>query len=170
MGEKRHLRMSDVLSLTLGPFPWALVNGDGTLRNMNKAALARQKQVLPAETIPEPSVTITDGMSLVQKMKGNAQTFSQHADSALTHILHEGVRSHRIDVVFTTYREDSIKNANISNRNIVQIMVPCHRIQQWRKFLSSSANKANPIRFLVIVWRTRKPRDKLNDKQQLCHK
>ena len=112
--------MSDVLSLTLGPFPWALVNGDGTLRNMNKAALASQKQVLPAETIPEPSVTITDGMSLVQKMKGNTQTFSQHADSALTHILHEGVNSHRIDVVFNTYREDSIKNADISNRNIVQ--------------------------------------------------
>ena len=54
-----------------GQFPWALVNGDGTLRKVNKADLARQKQVLPAETIPGPSVTITDGMSLVQKMKGN---------------------------------------------------------------------------------------------------
>ena len=109
-------------------------------------------------------------MSLVQKMKGNDQTFSQHADSALTHILHEGVRSHRIDVFFATYREDSIKNEGISNRNIFQIMVSCHRIRQWRKFLSSSANKANLIRFLVIVWRARKPSDKLNDKQQLCHK
>ena len=108
--------MSDVLSHTVGSFPWALVNGDWTLRKMNKAALARQKQVLPAETIPELYVTITDGMtSLVQKMKDNDQTFFQHADSALTHILHEGVRSHRIDFVFATYREDSIKNAEISN-------------------------------------------------------
>ena len=162
--------MRDVLSVTLGSFSWALVNGDGTLRNMNKAALVRPKQVLPAETIPEPSVTITNGMSLVQKMKGNAQTFSQHADSALTHILHEGARSHRIDVVFATYREDLINNGGISNRDNFRIKVPCHRIQQWRKFLSSSANKANLIRFLVIVCRTRKPRDKLNDKQQLCHK
>ena len=162
--------MSDVLSLILGQFTWALVNGDGILRNINKAALARQKQILSTETTPEPSVTITDGMSLVQKMKGNDQTFSQHAGSALTHILHVGVRSHRIDVVFATYREDSIKNGGISNRNIVQIMVPCHRIQQLRKFLSSSANNANPIRFLVVVWRIRKPRDKLNHKQQLCHK
>ncbi len=88
------------------------------MRKKNKAALARQKQVLPAETIPEPSDTITDGMSLVQKMKGNDQTFSKHADSALTHILHVGVRSHRIDVVFATYREDSTKNTEISNRNI----------------------------------------------------
>ena len=87
------------------------------MRKKNKAALARQKQVLPAETIPEPSDTITDGMSLVQKMEGNDQTFYQHINSALTHILHEGVRSHIIDVVFVTYREDSIKNAKISNRN-----------------------------------------------------
>ena len=81
--------MSDVLSLTLGPLHWPLVNGDGTLRNMNKAGLGRQKQVLPAETTREPSDTIIDGMSLVQKMKGNDQTFAQHAYSALTHILHE---------------------------------------------------------------------------------
>ena len=136
------------------PFPntFALVNGDWTLRKMNKAALARQKQVLPAETVPEPSVTITDGLSLVQDMESNDQTFSQHADSALTHILHELVRRHRIDVAFATYREDSIKNADISNRNIFQNMVPCHRIQQWRNCLSSSANKANLIRFLVVEW------------------
>ena len=137
---------------------------------MNKAALARQMQVLPAEMMPEPSVTITDGMSLVKKMKGNDQTFYQQADSALTHILHEGVRSHIIDVVFATQREDSIKSANISNMNIFQNMVPCHRIQQWRKFLSSSVNKANLIRFLVVELKTRMPRDMLNDKQQLCHK
>ena len=52
-------------------------------------------------------------MSQVQKMKGNDQTFSQLADSALTHILHEGIlhegiRSHAIDVVFDVYRDESI--------------------------------------------------------------
>ena len=47
-----------------------------------------------------PLVIITHGMSLVQKMKGNYQTFCQLADSALTHILLEGVMSHRIDMVF----------------------------------------------------------------------
>ena len=40
------------------------------MRNANKAALAREleKQVLPAETIHEPSATIIDGISLDQKM------------------------------------------------------------------------------------------------------
>ena len=107
------------------------------------------------------------GMRLVQKMKGNDQTFSQ---LALTRILHEGVRSHRIDVVFDTYREDSIKNAERSNRGSTtgiqfRDMMPGHRIQQWRTFLSSSANKANLIRFLVAEWKTPKLREKLNDKQ-----
>ena len=79
-------------------------------------------------------------------MKGNDQTFSQLAESALTHILHEGVRSHRIDVDFDTYREYSIKNTERSNRGSTtgiqfQNMAPGHRIQQWRTFLSSSANK-----------------------------
>ena len=124
------------------------------MRKTNKAALASEleKQVLSAETIPEPSATIIDGMSFVQKMKGNDQTFSQLAESVLTHILHEGVMSHRIDVVFDTYREDSIKNAERSNRGTtrgtqLRNMASAHRIQQWRKFLCSSPNKANLIRF-----------------------
>ena len=172
VAESRHLRMSDVLAHPLGPMSWALANGDGTTRKTNKAALAREleKQVLPAETIPEPSATIIDGMSLVQKMKGNDQTFSQLAESVLTHILHEGVRSHRIDVVFDTYREDSIKNDERSNRGSTtgiqfRNMAPGHRVQPWRKFLSNSANKANLIRFLVAEWKTPKLREKLNDKQ-----
>ena len=54
------------------------------MRKTNKAALATElvNQVLPAETIPEPSATIIDGMSLVQKMKDNDQTFSPLADGA----------------------------------------------------------------------------------------
>ena len=69
MAESRHLRMSDVLSHPLGPLSWALANGDGTMKKTNKAALAREleKQVLPADTIPDPFATIIDGMSLVQK-------------------------------------------------------------------------------------------------------
>ena len=71
------------------------------MRKTNKAALAREleKQVLPAETITGHSATIIDGMSLVQKMKGNDQIFSQLANSALAHILHGGVsqESHNLD-------------------------------------------------------------------------
>ena len=103
-------------------------------------------------------------------MKGNDQTFAQLAESALTHILHEGVMNYRIDVVFDAYREGSMKNAEKSNRGSTtgiqfRNMAPGHRIQQWSMFLSISANKANPIRFLVAEWKTPILREKLNDKQ-----
>ena len=118
------------------------------MRKTNKAALAREleKQVLPAETIPEPSATIIDGMSLVQKMKGNDQTFSQLSESVLTHILHEGVRSHIIDVVFDTYREDSIKNARDRTGGALQE----YSSATWRQVTGSSNGEsfsaARPIR------------------------
>jgi len=43
--------------------------------------LAREleKNVSPAEEIPEPSASIVDGMSLVQQLKGNDLTFLQLA-------------------------------------------------------------------------------------------
>ena len=154
VAESRHLRKSDVLFHPLRPLPWALANGDGTMRKTNKAALAREleRQVLPAaEAIAEPSATIIDDMSLTRHSL-NVQT------------LHEGVRSHGIDVVFDTHREDSIKIIDRSNRGRttgIQLlnMAPGHRIQQRRKFLSSSANKANHITVLVAEWKTPKLRD-----------
>ena len=47
--------------------------------------------VLVAESRHLRMSDVIDGMSLVQNMKGNDQAFSKLADSALTHILHEGV-------------------------------------------------------------------------------
>ncbi len=55
------------------------------MRKTEKAELARnlEKNVSPAETIPQPSACIIDGMSLVHKLKGDGKTFAQLADSAL---------------------------------------------------------------------------------------
>ena len=149
VAESRHLRMSDVLFHLLWPLSWVLANGYGTMRKTNKVGLQREleKQALPSYTIPGHSATIIDGMCPVPKMKGNGQTFSHLADSALTDILHEGVRSHIIVVGFDVYRrEDSTKNAEISNRGSTtgiqfRNTAPYHRSQQWRSF-----SAARPIR------------------------
>ena len=86
VAENRKLQMSDVLAHPLGPLPWALASGDGSLRKTNKAALAREleRNASPAEVIPEPSATIIDGMSLVQKLKGNDKFFtaSRHSNES----------------------------------------------------------------------------------------
>ena len=68
-------------------------------------------------------------------------------------------------MVFDTHREDSIKNAERSNRVCTtgiqfRNMAPGHQIQQWR-----TVNKANLIRFLVAEWKTPTLREKLNDKK-----
>ncbi|KAG0697409.1 hypothetical protein GWK47_003028 [Chionoecetes opilio] len=156
VAENRKLKMSDVLAHPLGPLPWALASGDGSLRKTNKAALAREleRNVSPAEVIPEPSATIIDGMSLVQKLKGNDNTFSQLAGTALSHVVPEGAKSRRIYVVFDVYKETSIKDAERANRSAgtgihFKNIQPGHNIQQWRKLLGSSSNKASLIKFLL---------------------
>ena len=183
VAENRKLKMSDVLAHPLGPLPWALASGDGSLRKTNKAALAREleRNVSPAEVIPEPSATIIDGMSLVQKLKGNDKTFSQLARTALSHAVHEGGKSRRIDVVFDVYKETSIKDAERANRSAgtgihFTNIQPGHNIQQWRKLLGSSSNKASLIKFLVEEWKAPQHREKLEGKElyvtceQLCFK
>ncbi|KAG0693191.1 hypothetical protein GWK47_027597 [Chionoecetes opilio] len=183
VAENRKLKMSDVLAHPLGPLPWALASGDGSLRKTNKAALAREleRNVYPAEVIPEPSATIIDGMSLVQKLKGNDNTFSQLAGTALSHVVHEGAKSRRIDVVFDVYKETSIKDAERANRSAgtgihFKNIQPGHNIQQWRKLLGSSSNKASLIKFLIEEWKKPQHREKLEGKElyvtceQLCFK
>ena len=74
-------------------------------------------------------------------------------------VLHEGSESSRIDVVFDTYMENSIKNTERSMRGeepgvqVVNINAP-QLIKQWRKFLSQMKNKTGLIRFLVEEWQT----------------
>lgn len=183
IAQSRQLQLKDVLAHPLGPLPWTLANSDGTLRKTNKAALAREleKNVSPAEEFPEPSVCIIDGMSIVQKMKGDGKTFSQIADAILSVALHEGVLSNRVDVVFDVYRETSIKNAERCNRGSTtgtqwKNIAPGHNILQWRKFLNNPQNKTSLIKFLVEQWKLPTNRSKLQDKvlyvtcEELCYK
>jgi len=183
VAQSRDLHMRDVLAHPLGPLPWSIANGDGSLRKTNKATLAREleKSVSPAEVIAEPSATVIDGMSLVQKMKGNDKTFSQLAEAILSTALHDGAQSKRIDVVFDVYRETSIKDAERCNRGAstaiqFRSIAPGHNIQQWRKLLCSSSNKASLIKFLVEEWKEPKSREKLKEKllyvtcEEVCYK
>ncbi len=46
----------------------------------------------------------------------------------------------------------------------VQMHCIGHNIQQWRKLLCSSSNKASLIKYLVEEWKVPKHREKLEDK------
>ena len=171
IAESRKLEISDVLAHPLGPLPWSLAATDGSLRKTNKAVLGKEleKNVPPAETIPGPCATIIDGMSIVQRMKGDHKTFAELADTILKMILNEHPQSSRVDVVFDVYREVSIKNAERKKRNTVpgtQFKNICagHIIQQWRRFLGEDANKTALISFLVSEWQEEVYRTKLQSK------
>ena len=71
-----------------------------------------------AEAIPEPSACIIDGMSLVQKLKGDGKTFEQLTESVMFLALLEGSHSGRIDVVFDVYWVTSIKNDERCNLGV----------------------------------------------------
>ena len=172
VAENRKLQISDVLCHPLGPLPWALASDDGSIRKNNKAALANElkKSVTPADTIPKPCARITDGMAVVQKLKGDHKTFAEIADTIMSMTLNEGHDSEHIDVVFDVYREESIKNAEREKRGSstgheFRSIKADHRIHQWRKFLTSSSNKTQLIQLLSEEWRKERYRDKLTGKK-----
>ena len=80
-------------------------------RKISKAVLAHnlQKGAALAEYIPDKSAIVIDGMSLVQNVGQNDGTF-EIAAVVQSMVFKEGTHSSRIDIVFDTYRDMSIKN------------------------------------------------------------
>ena len=158
VASSRNLSMKEVLKRPLGPMPWSLANTDGTPRKTNKAALARnlEANASPADEMESPPACIIDGMSVVQKMKGNKLTFEELAEHLLVSVLRIGAVSERIDVVFDVYQRLSIKGAERVMRGSETSIrftniIPGHKILPWRRLLfSCNASKTKLISF--IVW------------------
>ena len=171
MAQNRNLQMDVILSHPLGPLPWALSTPDGLLRKTNKATLATalQKNVAVAEHLPEHCAAVVDGMNLVHRVKGDQVTFKDIATTIFAMALKEGMGCSRIDVVFDTYKEVSIKNTERSIRGYgsghqLQCITGTQIVRQWREFLSSVNNKSSLIAFLVGEWMKPEFRDKLQGK------
>ncbi len=152
IAENRALPIREVLAYPLGPLPCSLAKGDGSMRKTEKAAFARnlEQNMSPAETIPQPSACIIDGMSLVHKFKGDGKTFAQLADSAFKLALHKGTDSTRIDVVFDVYTSRMLRDAIdvLPLAHSGRTLAPGHILQR-KKFLKTPQNKISLIHFLV---------------------
>lgn len=171
MAQGRSLHMEEILSHPLGPLPWALSTPEGLLRKTNKATLATtlQKNVPVEEQFPGNSSTIIDGMNLVQRVKGDQVTFRDVATTILGMALREGSHSNRIDVVFDTYKETSIKNSERSLRgeetgHELQGITGTQIVRQWRSYLTKVSNKSSLITFIVNEWQKVEYRAKLHEK------
>ena len=82
----RNLDMREVLKHHLGLLPWTLSNCEGYLKKTNRSTIARhvERRVAPAESIPLPSACIIDGLSLVNKNRGDNRTFGDIVESIYT--------------------------------------------------------------------------------------
>jgi len=170
IAQERSLQIDTILLHPLGPLPWALSTPDGLLRKTNKASLASllQKNVHFSEEVPVNSAAVIDGMSLVQRLKGDQLTFGDVTITVLSMAIKEGVWCNRIDVVFDTYKELSIKNSERQLRgeepghqlvNITSTQI----VRQWRNFLTRVSNKTS-LTFIVNEWRKEACRQKLEEK------
>ena len=122
-----------------------------------------------AEQLPGNSASVLDGMNLVQRVKGDQVTFGDVATTVLSMALREGAESDRIDVLFDTYRDNSINNCE----RILRGGEACHQLQsttgtqllrQWRRLLSTVNNKTSFICFIVSEWRKPQYRERLHGK------
>jgi len=101
IAENRKIDMKEVFSHPLGCIPWTLANPDRTMKKTNKAALSNhlEKKVSVTEQLPEHCATVIDGMSIIQKIRGENLTFKDLSGVVLERVL-SSHRCERIDVVF----------------------------------------------------------------------
>ena len=117
-------------------------------------ALALCKNVSPKEEIPLNSVSIIDGMMLVQRVKGDHKTFNDIAKTIFEMAMKEGISAQRVDIVFDKYNAFSVKSFERDLRGehhgtSLQSITGQRLVRHWRSFLSQSTNNSNFITFLV---------------------
>ena len=136
--------MADVMCHPLGTMPWSLANAEGLLCKTTTAALAAAllKNVAQEQELPQESVTVIDGMSLVQNVTVNQENFGAVASS----VLNMGEKSKWIDIVFDTYRDVSIKDYERSVRgqqhgHELKNITSQQKVRQWQEFLKGEETK-----------------------------
>ncbi|KAG1714163.1 hypothetical protein GQR58_001793 [Nymphon striatum] len=174
IAQSRKLEMHDVLSHPLGPLPWTLANGDGTMKKTNKAVLSKhlESKVLLVEEVPHTSAILIDAMGLMHKLHGENRTFSELSDHVFSQMLHAGHGSDRVHVIFDVYHSDSIKSAEriqrgSADRIAFSNIMPGHKIKNWRRLLSCTESKNKLTTFLAESWKEQKFREKLRNKCML---
>ena len=158
LGQFRKIDLKTVFMYPLGPLPWSLADAYRLLQKTNKAQLFKkmEKNVAVLERHLTNVSNIYDGMAILQKLKLPAgATFRLMAEKVFSAVTNT---SRRIDIVFGTYLDTSIKNAERSKRSArsesvrYKNILPGHPIKSWSKFLTVSSNKTEVVKFLVTEW------------------
>ena len=103
--------------------------------------------------MPKSSCDITDGISLVRKVKCSGLTFFHIAEEIFKAAMLCSYNSARVDIVFDVYFIQSIKNIERNRRCSGTIsfkkIVESHIALQWSSFIGLKHNKTELVKFLV---------------------
>ena len=159
-----------MLCYPLGPKPWALANGDGTMKQTDKAQLGRhiEKRAANVDSTSGARATIVDAMGIVQKMHGENQTFEEVSHQLLQQVLYNGAGSARVDVVFDLYQDDSIQKCRTCQSGFrrgcrFQPDQARSRNKNWKRLLASIESKNRLTKYLADSWKEEKYREKLGN-------
>ena len=162
-----------IFTYPLGPLPWSLADPYGSPRKTNKATLAQQleKNTKITERYPENATSIYDGMALLQKFKPPpGATFQVVTEKVFEMVT--STSSKRIDVVFDTYKQISIKSVERSKRASsgsdgikYKNILPGYKVKSWSKLLCVASNKIEIVKFLLLQWKNYEFRSKLVDRE-----
>ena len=164
--KSRAIDLKEVFSYELSSVPFALSHKDGSLRKSEKSVLMSilEERVHVYPQLPSegdvPTAVMIDGMAFIQKLRsGGAVNFGDLCMWYYRQLVNAFRRCTRIDVVFDTYRDISIKSGERERRGAsshsleVTIHSPATPVpRQWQKYISSAKNKTNLCAFLVGAW------------------
>nr|KAG5688193.1 hypothetical protein BaRGS_027788 [Batillaria attramentaria] len=166
ISQREQVDLKDVVRYALAEIPPALGNGDGSMTKTNKSAMmheimkdAPQMQV---DHAPTPLAVVIDGMAFLRQLRNLPSTFCDLAAHVLDAVVGKAVSAgaQRVDVVWDTYPEKTIKSAEQDRRAAaagIQVLHLGDRIQKvprnFQQYLASRKNKQALIDFLLSQWK-----------------
>lgn len=99
--------MDDILSHPLGPLPWALSTSDGLLRKSNNQIFSSKQ---PSEGVAVAEECLGNYASIANLVQRSSQGWSETLPLLFGDGNKRSKPENRIDVVFSTYQENSISD------------------------------------------------------------
>ncbi|ESO90052.1 hypothetical protein LOTGIDRAFT_164355 [Lottia gigantea] len=156
----RKLDLEYVLTYPLTPVPLSMCNYDGTLAKTDKSTLFRElEKMVNGETLTTPSLDayVIDGNFLLHLLPNKiSPTYGGLASTIL--IMATSTTSKRVDLLFDTYKEPSIKDCERQRRGAEEqefvITGPDQlRPRNLSDALKSTSFKKNLPSFLIEEWK-----------------
>ena len=169
LSEDNNLSIQKVLQYPLGSVPWALATLDGLPIKTDETKLMYQIEddaaLVHHPCIDDLDAYVVDGNALLLALTALPPTFEELSDKMFSVM----PKVKRVDFVTDTYKENSIKSAEIRRQGTSDaclVIGPSTKLpKEWKSFLSNNDNKIHLIRLPLSEWQTAKYAAQLQGRQ-----